>query len=207
MIKYILKKIIFRAYLIAKIHFDEQEKISRSENFKKLAFLHESVEIDKEARVENHRKDIYAIQIGGSTKIRGHLVTFGHGGKIIIGEHCYIGEGTKIWSAKSISIGNRVLIAHNVNIHDNISHPLDSHQRHLDYLHISKIGFKSENNLREKEIVIEDDVWIGFNCVILKGVTIGKGAIIGANTVLTKDVPPYTVIAGVSETRELGKTT
>ena len=47
-----------------------------------------------------------------------------------------------------------------------------------------------------KNIIIEDDVWIGFNCIILKGVRIGKGAIIGAGTIITKDVPSHAVIVG-----------
>ena len=63
-------------------------------------------------------------------------------------------------------------------------------------MHIRTIGFQDNINLSEKEIVIEDDVWIGFNSTILKGVTIGKGAIIGANTLILKDVPPYAVVVG-----------
>ena len=59
------------------------------------------------------------------------------------------------------------------------------------------IALQSEKtlaDLNEKEVVIEDDVWIGFNSTILKGVTIGKGAIIGANCLITKDVPPFAVV-------------
>jgi acetyltransferase-like isoleucine patch superfamily enzyme len=52
-------------------------------------------------------------------------------------------------------------------------------------------------------IVIEDDVWIGFNATILKGVTICKGAIIGAATVITKDVPPYAIMVG-NPARQVG---
>ena len=47
-----------------------------------------------------------------------------------------------------------------------------------------------------KPIVIKDKAWIGFNSIILKGVTIGEGAIVGAGSVVTKDVPPYTIVAG-----------
>ena len=48
----------------------------------------------------------------------------------------------------------------------------------------------------DKDIVIEDDVWIGTRCIILKGVTIHEGAIVGAGSIVTKDVPPYTIVAG-----------
>jgi galactoside O-acetyltransferase len=47
-----------------------------------------------------------------------------------------------------------------------------------------------------KPVKIEDKVWIGFNSIILKGVTVGEGAIVGAGSVVTKDVPPYTIVAG-----------
>ena len=51
-------------------------------------------------------------------------------------------------------------------------------------------------DIKSDPIVIENDVWIGFNAVILKGVRIGKGAIIGACTVVSKDVPPFSVVVG-----------
>ena len=85
------------------------------------------------------------------------------------------------------------MISHNVNIHDNNSHSLDANLRHEDFKHINKIGLQKENNLNEKEIIIEDDVWIGFNSTIMKGVRIGRGAIIGSNTVVLNDVPEYSV--------------
>lgn len=98
---------------------------------------------------------------------------------------------------KKIVIGNRVLISHNVNIHDNNSHSLDANLRHEDYIHISTKGMLlKENNLNEKEIIIGDDVWIGFNSTIMKGVRIGRGSIVGANTIVTKDIPEYVVCVG-----------
>ncbi len=83
-----------------------------------------------------------------------------------------------------------------MNIHDQNSHPLDSNLRHLDQMHILEKGFQLENDLKEKEIIIKDDVWIGFNATILKGVTIGKGAIVGACTIVTEDIPDYAVVVG-----------
>lgn len=137
------------------------------------------------------------IKIGKNTSIRGELLTFRHGGEIVIGDYCYVGEMTRIWSASKISIGNRVLIAHNVNIHDNNAHPIDAQQRHEQYKKIISSGHpKEDSTLNEKSIIIEDDVWIGFNSTILKGVTIGKGSIIAACTLITKDVPPFVIIAG-----------
>ena len=56
----------------------------------------------------------------------------------------------------------------------------------------NKIALEIDN----KEIIIEDDVWIGFNSIILKGVKIGRGAIIGAGSIVTKDVEPWTLNVG-----------
>jgi acetyltransferase-like isoleucine patch superfamily enzyme len=153
-------------------------------------------EFYKEASVANLRNDPSAINIGAHTHVRGELLIFGHGGRITIGEYCYVGEHSHIWSAKSILIGNRVLIAHNVNIFDNSTHPLSASARHEQFKHIVTSGHPKQLDLSERPIIIEDDVWIGCMSIILKGVTIGRGAIIGAGSVVTKDVPPYTIVAG-----------
>jgi len=151
-----------------------------------------------ESLVNNMQNDKTKIVIGDNTHIRGFLQLFKQGGHIVIGNESYIGENAKIWSAENIEIGNRVLISHNVNIHDNISHPINSKERHNDYLRIlglNNIDAK-QFDLRTKPVVIKDDAWIGFNATILKGVTIGKGAIIGACSLVTKDVPDWTIVAG-----------
>lgn len=152
--------------------------------------------IFEEAKIHNHLNDKAKIVIGENSDIRGELMLFGHGGEIIIGDYCFIGQNTKIWSAKKIVIGNRVLISHNVNIHDNNSHPVDENLRHEDFIHIRSFGLQKTNNLNEKQVTIGDDSWIGFNATILKGVTIGKSVIIGANTLVTKDVPDFSVCVG-----------
>ena len=172
----------------------KQKKIE--ETFKKNAKIGENTRVFKEASINNYREELTKIYIGDNCDIRGDLMTFAHGGEIIIGNYSFVGERSKIWSAKKITIGNRVLISHNVNIHDNNSHPIDAGLRHKDFVHIKKIGFQKENDLKESEIVIHDDVWIGFNASILKGVTIGTGAIIASGSVVTKDVEPYTIVAG-----------
>jgi maltose O-acetyltransferase len=127
-----------------------------------------------------------------------------HEGTVIIGEYCYVGENARIWSCASIVIGDRVLISHNVNIHDNIAHPLSAKERHQ---HMRKIyGIDSEGfsaQVASAPIKIEDDVWIGFNSTILKGVTIGRGAVIGGATVVTKDVGPYAIMVG-NPARQIG---
>jgi acetyltransferase-like isoleucine patch superfamily enzyme len=159
--------------------------------------LGEKSKIYKSAVVENFQGNKLCIQIGQHTHVKGELLVFPHGGNIFIGNYSYIGEGTRIWSALDIHIGNNVLIAHNVNIHDNISHPIEAEARHSHYKHIITKGHpKKDVYLSEKPIYINNDAWIGFNATILKGTTIGKGAVIGACSVVTKDVPENAIVVG-----------
>lgn len=149
------------------------------------------------SRIENNQSRQDAIVIGAHSKILGHLVVLRHGGRINIGESCFIGEYSRIWSAHSIAIGNRVLISHNVNIHDHNSHSHSAAARHVHFNQIFSEGHPEIlNDVSSAPIVIEDDAWIGFNATILKGVTIGRGAVIGACSVVTKNVAPYTIVAG-----------
>ena len=123
--------------------------------------------------------------------------TFGHGGHIEVGRNCYIGEGARIWSASRVTIGDRVQISHNVNIHDTNSHALSASSRARHFDEIFTTGHpKLLPDVPTTPIVIEDDVWVGFGSIILTGVTIGRGAVIGAGSVVTKDVDAFTVVAG-----------
>lgn len=144
---------------------------------------------------ENGRETIV---IGENTHIRGRLVTYPYGGKITIGDWCYVGENTNIWSSSNIYIGNHVLIAHCVSIFDDNTHPVDYMVRreHIRSIYTGGPFFPENNCLASRPVVINDDAWIGCNAIILKGLTIGAGAIVAAGTVVTKDVPDFTMVAG-----------
>lgn len=193
-----IKKIILKWYDSAKATHNTEIENNRILNNHRQASIGEGTIVSVEASLHNHSNDNSKLKIGKECMINGQLFLFAHGGEIQIGDHVFIGSDTKIWSARKIIVGNRVLIAHNVNIHDNISHPLNSKLRHEDYMFIYKNGSRQKTNidLRENEIIIGDDVWIGFNSTIMKGVIIGEGAIIGANTVVTNNVPPFAVVIG-----------
>ena len=92
----------------------------------------------------------------------------------------YVNGYTQIVCAKSIKIGKDVAIARDVIIRDTDAHDI--------------IGKAHE---KVKSVVIGDHVWIGAKAMIMKGVTIGEGAIVAAGAVVTKDVPPKTMVAGV----------
>ncbi|MBS1743310.1 MAG: acyltransferase [Bacteroidetes bacterium] len=197
MIKKFFKYIFFRIYALGKVEYDTRIKKILRKGYEEIAEIHELALITTDGSLFNHQHDKKRISIGERSIISGQLLIFKHGGEIHVGHHSFIGPGTRIWSAKKVIVGNRVLISHGVNIHDNNSHPLDAQLRHEDFLHIFyKGGLQSSIDLREAAIIIKDDAWIGFNAIILKGVTIGKGAIVGAGAIVTEDVPDYAVVGG-----------
>ena len=150
-----------------------------------------------EASVYNLRNDPSFISISDNTHIRGELIIFAFGGEIIIGSNTFIGEGTKIRSAEKIIIGNNVLISHNCNIIDTDSHEIDHLERAEGFKKMIRQGHsKTKGNIKTEAIVIKDHAWLSYNVSILKGVTIGEGAIVGAGSVVTKDVSDYTIVAG-----------
>jgi acetyltransferase-like isoleucine patch superfamily enzyme len=150
-----------------------------------------------DAVISNQQFDKTKIIIESGTHINGTLLVFGYGGKIKIGENCYVGDHSRIWSGENIVIGNNVLISHGVNIMDTNAHEIDSEMRAEGFIKTFEFG---TNYLKDRvltsPIVIHDNVWIGFNSIILKGVTINEGAIISAGSVVTKDVPAFTIVAG-----------
>ncbi|MDN3655873.1 acyltransferase [Ferruginibacter paludis] len=149
------------------------------------------------ASVENQQNDPGKIVIGKGTNVAGLLLIFKYGGKILIGDNCYIGDHSRIWSGENVIIGNDVLISHNVNIIDTSAHEFDSGERAYRYKDLLKNGPWSEKgSVITAPVIIEDNSWISFNVTILKGVKIGKGAIIGANSVVTREVPPYSLVVG-----------
>jgi acetyltransferase-like isoleucine patch superfamily enzyme len=148
------------------------------------------------ARIRNIVGDSKRIMIGSHSIIQGELTVFNSDGQIEIGDWCFVGKETRIWSAKSIVIGNRVLIAHAVNIFDNLTHPIRAADRHAQFRQIAKIGHPLNLDLGQRPVRIEDDAWIGAGAFVLSGVTVGACAIVAAGAVVTRDVPPYTIVAG-----------
>jgi len=103
---------------------------------------------------------------------------------IEVGEDCGF-TGTTLVAADRITIGDRVLVGGNASIVDFDFHPLTPEGR-----------AEAINAGAAAPIVIEDDVFAGMEALILKGVTIGQGAVVGAGAIVTQDVPPRTVVAG-----------
>lgn len=136
----------------------------------------------------------------GSQRIRGFLcrqiflktgrninieknVFFGSGKEISLGDYSGIGLNARIQGP--LTIGSYVMMGPDVLIYTK-NHEFNR----LD------IPMMEQGNTQPKEVIIEDDVWIGARAIILPGVTIGKGAIIAAGAVVTKDVEPYAIVGG-----------
>lgn len=105
--------------------------------------------------------------------------------KIIIGDKTWVGKNCSIASIDRVEIGKNVLFAGHVHITDH------SH----GYEDITK-PIAPQKLISKGPVIIEDDCWLGFSCEILSGVHIGKHSIVAARAVVTKDVPPYSIVAG-----------
>ncbi len=126
--------------------------------------------------------------------IRGTLYTMGPNAIIKIGDSVGLSSAC-IWAKERITIGNNVNIGGDCIIIDNDSHPHDFMKRRYEYVVNADISCYIEL-IPSKPIEIEDDVWIGARCIILKGVHIGARSIIAAGSVVFKDVPADVIAGG-----------
>jgi acetyltransferase-like isoleucine patch superfamily enzyme len=115
-------------------------------------------------------------------------------GRVSIGERSFIGKSL-IVCAEQVTIGDDVLISWGVTIVDHNSHSIYASDRSSDN-ELWWEGRKDWTNVTVRPVVVGNRSWIGFGASILKGVVIGEGAVVAANSVVTKDVPPWTIVAG-----------
>ncbi len=121
----------------------------------------------------------------------------GENGRCTVGDFTLL-NGALVMAEERIEIGSHCLISWNVGIADSDFHPLEPAQRIID-AHALAPFFKDRPprpKLRTAPVIISDNVWIGMNAVILKGVTIGENSVVAAGAVVTKSVPPNVVVAG-----------
>jgi acetyltransferase-like isoleucine patch superfamily enzyme len=121
----------------------------------------------------------------------------GANGRCTVGDFTLM-NGALVMAEEFIQIGAHCLISWNVGIADSDFHPLEPAQRIID-AHALAPFFKDRPPrpaLRTVPVIISDNVWIGMNAVILKGVTIGENSVVAAGAVVTKSVPPNVVVAG-----------
>jgi acetyltransferase-like isoleucine patch superfamily enzyme len=156
-------------------------------------------------RLSIFKKEVNKIylRIGDDTMLECKVIFESGAGEVIIGNRVFIGESFLICRSKII-IEDNVFMAWGSYVYDHDSHSLDFRDREdditqqlLDYRAGEMFTHnKNWNIVNSKPIKICKNAWIGMNCHILKGVTIGEGAIVGAGSVVTKDVAPWTIVAG-----------
>ncbi|MBN1656840.1 MAG: acyltransferase [Anaerolineae bacterium] len=144
--------------------------LSRLEALKRLRGWHYSALLERAGK---------KLRVAGGVRINNPSL-------VSVGDDVYLGDGVQLYAwNERIIIGSNVLVAAGARMitrkhgFADIDRPV-SHQGYTN-----------------APIQIEDDVWIGFQAVILPGVTIGRGAIVGAGAVVTRDVAPYTIVGGV----------
>jgi len=149
-----------------------------------LSELYERVKmINEKILYEDFRK---RYEINSSFFFNGHNISFYGEGRIICGEDSYIGALSTVQAYKdcTVKIGKRTQISHNVRIYTQTN--------------VSDQDFcKEKRETYTGDVIIEDFVWIGANVFINPGITIGTNSIIGANAVVTKNVPPFSIVGGV----------
>ena len=131
------------------------------------------------------RKDIVpfnGFSLGRSSVIEDYAIINNAVGEITIGNHTRIGLGNTIIGP--VMIGNNVILAQNVVI-SALNHKFED-----VLMTINQQGVKTD------QIIIEDNVWIGANSSVLAGVHIGEHVVVGAGSVVTKDIPPFNVVVG-----------
>ncbi|TEB09885.1 acyltransferase [Pelotomaculum propionicicum] len=126
--------------------------------------------------------------------------------KVIIGDECYISAGVSFVVTKSgkLTIGNRVFIGRGSILASDLSVTIGDNTMLAEYVSVIDADHVIKRNgipirdqgLNPAPVHIGGDVWVGRGCALLKGVTIGDGAVIGANSVVTGDIPPFSVAYG-----------
>lgn len=139
-----------------------------------------------------------AVKIGNHVSCyAGCSFALGEKGTCTIGDYSLV-NGALIMAEERIEIGAYCLISWNVGIADSDFHPIEPAQRRQDALALAPFlqGRPPRPAIRTAPVIIKDNVWIGMNAVILKGVTIGENSVVAAGSVVTKSVAPNVVVAG-----------
>ena len=165
----------------------------RYKNFKKYSEFGAGLDLNTHANCSADKQGM--IKIGEDCRIYGSLESQ-EDGKITIGDHTCIYSKTHIGSVDSVTIGKCVIISNHVHIYDNNNHPTSPEVRETMCMGSFDGDAWRWRYAASAPIVIEDNVWIGEYSAIMKGVTVGKGSIVAAHSVVTKDVPPYSIVAG-----------
>lgn len=160
------------------------------------------------------------IHIGDSVNLAGNITVFG---KLFVGKNVFIAPGTKIWVCENavfsigdfskimgadifvrerVEFGRANLIAEDAMIHDNNGHSTNAKKREhwiIDpdwLLNLSIYNSLVENSVASAPVVFKDNVFLGKRCIVLKGVNIGENSVVGAGSIVTKNIPANSLAVG-----------
>lgn len=146
--------------------------------------------------VIDKRAPLSKVWIGAGCLIQGRLVVERNESVISIGENTLVGPDTVIDCALSITVERDVLISYGCNLSDSDNHSIYPEQRIGDLANWMNGRSHDWSTSKMAPIRICNGAWIGARSVILKGVTVGPGAVVGMGSVVTRDVPARTIVAG-----------
>lgn len=164
----------------------------------------ENVVLENEAYLETtysfllyRSRASHGVHIGRAATIYlGTMFDVGPEGRVHVGDFALV-HGAWIICDAAVEIGNYSLISWNVVLMDSYRFPLDTRSRRWALQQLAKDTQRSpHSHVDARPIRIGRNVWIGFECCVLPGVSIGDGSIVGARSVVVDDVPPYTLVAG-----------
>ena len=137
-----------------------------------------------------------ALVIGSSSTMDGVHFAVGQKGRAVIGNYCYFTNAVLLCELE-LRFGNYVVLGWNATIADTDFHPLAPAERIADAIACSPLGKgRPRPEIPCRPVIIEDDVWVGPNATILKGVRVGAGSWIEAGSLVTRDVPPGSRVLG-----------
>ena len=137
------------------------------------------------------------ITIGKDSMIEGNFVLYSPTARVTIGDRVYMGPGTTIYCYEEIEIGDDIMFSWDITLLDTNAHSLEWKDRQHDVVNWKKgAAFKDWSVVQHEKVVVKSKAWIGFNSIVLKGVTIGEGAVVAAGSVVVKSVDDFTVVGG-----------
>jgi acetyltransferase-like isoleucine patch superfamily enzyme len=160
--------------------------------------LHETAYLETTYSFHLYRnRSAQGLSIGrGASVYTGTMFDVGPKGNVQIGEYAVVNPAWIVCDS-AIEIGAYALISWNVVLMDTYRVPLNVWQRRSELQNLStRNPRRLESRGPALPIRLEPNVWIGFDCCVLPGVTIGEGSIVGARSVVTSDIPPFTIAAG-----------
>jgi acetyltransferase-like isoleucine patch superfamily enzyme len=132
----------------------------------------------------------------GASTYLGTMFDVGPRGRVELGDYALV-HGARIICDAEVIIGDYALISWNVLFMDSYRVPFDARERRQELERVPERPLRfAAADVPAQPILVERNVWIGFDACVLPGVTIGEGSVVGAKSVVTQSVPPFTVVAG-----------